>query len=673
VRALGAMLGMASVLTLGLTLGAAHAQTAEVADATDLEVEGTARRPIPAGSELDPTAAATSIDARHRPRALETLDELILEVPGAITRRSGSAGAFSGLGLRGAGAEHTTVLLGSVPLMSPDGSAFDLSTMPVWVLDRVDVYRGGAPVWLGSGGIGGVLHLIPRAASGSGFELSGGVGSFGLYEGRASAFVRDGELSMLAAAGATSSSGRYPYRDDNRTALDPTDDRDRLRLGAENTDANFALHLQTRIERTHVELAAMGLERIGGLNGLPARRSDDPQGNRARSRYVAGLTLGWLDDDRPWARADEGDLHAEITGAVSLERRRVNDPFAEFGLVPRDTDDVLLRGYGRAAVRGRIVPELALAAVGTYAHESVALSDRLAPTAPAASRDVGTLAAEAQLDLRIDDTRLEIRGSGRVELASAGTEAIERERPLTILPTVRLAAALAPLPWLAIQASFSTAGRLPTVVELFGDRAFLVGNPGLRPEQSLGGDLGFVANGSTEDDAVRGEAELRGFANVIDNLVVYRRSEASQIVPENRASARVLGLEARVSGEILQLFELMAALTLLDARDGSTERILPLRPPATLAARAGVHLAPGAPISSLRAFVDLEYVASTFADSANLVALPERARIGLGVILEVMARVEVSLTIRDVFDARGLDLLGAPLPGRSVALSLTLR
>ncbi len=646
---------------------------AQAQDEAELEVEATASRPIAAGSELDPTTSATSVDAHHRPRAMESLDELMLEVPGAITRRSGSAGAFAGLGLRGAGAEHTTVLLGSVPLMSPDGSAFDLSTLPVWVLDRVDVYRGGAPVWLGSGGIGGVLHLIPRAARGSGFELSGGVGSFALYEGRASASVREGELSMLAAAGATSTSGRYPYLDDGRTALDPSDDRDRLRLGAENTDVNVAVHLATRIERTHVELAGIGLERVGGLNALPARRSDMPVGRRDRSRYVLGLTLGWLDDDRPWSRAEEGDLRAEITGAVSLERRRLDDPFAEFGLLPRDTDDLLVRGYGRAAVRGRIVPELALAAVGTYAHESVTLSDRLAPAPGGAERDAGTLAAEAQLDLRIDDTRLQIRGSGRVELASAATEAIDRERPLTVLPTARLAAALAPLPWLAIQASFSTAGRLPTMLELFGDRAFLVGNPTLRPEQSLGGDLGLVASGSTDDHALRGEAELRAFGTAITDLVVYRRTEASQIVPENRDAARVLGLEARVSGTILRWIELMGALTALDARDASTERLLPLRPPLAAAARAGVRLMPGDPITSLRAFVDLEFVASTFADSANLVALPERARFGLGVVLEVMAHAEVSLTIRDVFDARGLDLLGAPLPGRSIALALTLR
>jgi hypothetical protein len=71
--------------------------------------------------------------------------------------------------------------------------------------------------------------------------------------------------------------------------------------------------------------------------------------------------------------------------------------------------------------------------------------------------------------------------------------------------------------------------------------------------------------------------------------------------------------------------------------------------------------------------VDLEQVSATFADPANLVALPDRVRLGAGVVVDLAEHAELALTVRDLFDARGLDLLGAPLPGRAVSLAFTLR
>jgi iron complex outermembrane receptor protein len=595
-------------------------------------------------------------------------------------RRTGGPGAFSGLALRGGGAEHTAVLFGTVPLLSPDGSAFDFSTVPVWALDRADVYRGGAPVWLGGGGIGGLVHLVPRSADHEGFGLGGGVGSFGLYEGRGSASVRQRELSLLAAVGATHFSGRHGYLDDGRTALDVTDDRERIRTGAANTDVTLALHLATRIERLHVEVASVGFERAGELGALPTRRVAVPVGSRHRSRYVAGLTLGWRDDGRPWDASELPALRLELGAAGSLERRELRDPLAQFGLVPRDADDLLTRFLLRGAVTGRPVPELAITGVVSYTRDGISPSDRLAPPTPGSDRDALAAAGELALDLSIGDVRLEARGSGRVEaayshLAALGTgERLASER---VLPSGRLGLALAPIPWLAIQASFSTAGRLPTMVELFGDRAFLVGNPMLRPEQSTGGDLGVVLSGASDEEggtrAVSGEAEVRGFVTSIADLVVYRRSEASQLVPENRDAALSVGLEARLSGTLYELIELSASLTVLDARDTTTGRLLPLRPPVSSLSRAGIVLHPGGAVSTLRFFVDLEQVSATYADPANLIALPDRLRFGAGAIVDFAEHAELSLTFRDLFDARGLDLLGAPLPGRSVALALTLR
>jgi iron complex outermembrane receptor protein len=318
--------------------------------------------------------------------------------------------------------------------------------------------------------------------------------------------------------------------------------------------------------------------------------------------------------------------------------------------------------------------------VASYGRDGIAPSDRLAPAGPPSERDALSAAVELAVDVSIGALRLEARGSGRIEavfsrLAMLGSEEIARDEQA--LPSGRLGLAVAPIPWLAVQASFSTAGRLPTVLELFGDRAFLVGNPALRPEQSTGGDLGVVLSGASDpEDGVRalsGEAELRGFVTAIHDLVAYRRSEASQLVPVNLGEALNVGLEARVGGTLFELVEASASITVLDARDARSGRVLPLRPPISSLSRLGIVLHPGSEVRTVRAFADLEQVSAAFADPANLVALPDRVRLGAGVVIDVAEHAEFALTVRDLFDARGLDLLGAPLPGRSVSLAFTLR
>ena len=37
------------------------------------------------------------------------------------------------------------MLFADIPITTADGTAFDLSSIPLWALERVEVYRGGAP------------------------------------------------------------------------------------------------------------------------------------------------------------------------------------------------------------------------------------------------------------------------------------------------------------------------------------------------------------------------------------------------------------------------------------------------------------------------------------------------------------------------------------------------
>ena len=225
---------------------------------------GVADQPIVAGNELDPTASSTTIRLDARPRTVETLDEALLDAPGARARRTGAFGGFTALSLRGAEAEQTTVLLGDIPIAAPDGSAFDLSSVPTWLLSRVEVYRGGAPTWLSAGAVGGVLRLIPRDDPGQRMEGAASAGSFDLGQGRAAASVGDERLHVTMAAGLTSFGGRFPYVDDNRTPFDASDDRTRQRLGTDFLEASGMLSARGHIGSVRLESAWLGTGRAPG-------------------------------------------------------------------------------------------------------------------------------------------------------------------------------------------------------------------------------------------------------------------------------------------------------------------------------------------------------------------------------------------------------------------------
>jgi vitamin B12 transporter len=636
---------------------------------------------------IDPSASGTTISLVDRPRALETLDEILREAPGARARRTSSYGGFSTLSLRGADAEHTAVLLGELPLIAADGTAVDLSTLPPWMFERVEIYRGGAPLWLGSGAIGGVLRLVPREARGARLELAAGGGSFDRSQGRASIAAGDAALSALAGASIVSAGNGFPYLDDNGTALVPDDDRERARQNAQLLEGSALVHLGARVLDGRLSVIGTLLERAGGLAPPPSRFVDAPTGRRSSERLTLGASMDWLEGGREAERASEARWRVSSALGVGLESRGVSDPLAQFGQVPREADDELLRAHARVAASFALTDALALTAVGQYAHEELASHDRLLDAVDplrarvASQRDTAALGLEPRLALAIDDVRLEARVSGRLEGAFAtlrdasGERTSEPQRVELALPTGRASVLVEIARSVSIVASGHVATRAPSSLELFGDRGYLAGNVLLRPETSYGGELGVVVSGRT--DGVRGRLEVRGFASQIEDLVRYQRVASNQAVPLNVLDARIVGLEAGVSGDLLDHVRLDGALTLLDARDLSTDLALPLRPSIVGYVRLEGHVDGPDPggrglWSGGRVYVELEHVGASTADPAALVTIPDRTPIGLGISASFFDDwLRIDALVRDVADVRGYDVLGLPLPGRSFALELT--
>ena len=692
------------------------------ADGASFEAVGDVEQPIAAGTDLDPTSSATTIEVRGRLRALESTDELLLEVPGARPRSWGAAGAVSSVALRGTEGRHTAVLLGDIPLTLGDDGGFDLSLLPPSLLERIDVYRGGAPAWLSAGAIGGVLLLTPRgtatessptdATGANAFgELTVGAGSFGLAETQIGGFVdpapahedggAGGALPIVSStAGVRHSDGDFPFEHNNNTPLDPTDDFETARSNGRLDEGYGLLHTRSAILGGRFEGLAMGHGRAAGVPGpavqqtLHARRSTalalvgvsyvrdgelsdgedaDPGAPEPEAADAVfddpGRTSGDGRPGRPW--------RTQVLVSASYDRQRLADPYGEVGSLARVTDDRTARIFARAAAEAWLSDAFGAAAVATYQRESHDPDDALARvTADASERHIAAITAEPRLRGRWGQVRTELRASARVELSAASLVETRTERrgetstEALVAPTFRIAGVLAPAPGLAITTSLSSGMRRPSFLELFGDRAFLLGDTRLRPEWAKTLDLGASLRGRA--GLLRGRADVHAFATQVEDLIRYTRTNLFQSVPQNEEQAVLLGVEVSMAGRLGPHLGLTSALTVLDARD-SRDRLLPLRSPLSAYVRPELSVGGVGLLSRAALFVDASHVGESFADAANLIVIPSRTKLGSGVVLYFGDSLTVSMTARDLLDARGQDYLGFPLPGRTLSLSASLR
>jgi outer membrane receptor protein involved in Fe transport len=405
----------ASVAALTALVGAA-VTTARAEDSA-LGARAAAERPADRAQAEDATATVSVVEVDADVGAQVTLDALVLEVPGARARRTGAYGAPSLLSIRGAEPRHNVVLLGDVPLDGVDDGGLDLSTIPAAQLERVEVWRGGAPTWWSAGSIGGLVRLVPREPRATGASASVTAGSFGLFGAQAQATAAPRGLGgprVTAIAGVTESEGAFPYLDDRGTRLDPRDDVERRRTNAQLTQASGLLRLRAPLLGGELDLVTLALSRAGGVPGHALRPTTSTRRTLARALVAAAWTREAEDAD------GQRRGRVQLALAASHERARFTDLDAQTGLLPRATDDRLTRASLRVAAERHLLDWLALTGVASYRLEALDPADALArvPNQPS-SRHTGALALEAPLRFSPGGLRFTVRPSARVELARA--------------------------------------------------------------------------------------------------------------------------------------------------------------------------------------------------------------------------------------------------------------
>ena len=122
-----------------------------------------------------------SIDARPLHNSTMDLGQVLNRVSGAKVRESGGVGSDMRFSLNGFSGRQVKFFLDGVPIDNL-GTSFQLNNIPVNFADRIEVYKGVVPVWLGGDALGGAVNIISNTQPRTYLDVSYSYGSFNTHK-----------------------------------------------------------------------------------------------------------------------------------------------------------------------------------------------------------------------------------------------------------------------------------------------------------------------------------------------------------------------------------------------------------------------------------------------------------------------------------------------------------
>lgn len=578
---------------------------------------------IPTSSGLDPATITVITREEIERSGAPTVAELLRFVPGADVRVAGQAGGQTSVFMRGANSNHTLVLIDGMRVNSAFSGTYDFSSLTVANVERVEVISGPQSLLYGSEALGGIINIVTRrGGEGVSGSVGAAAGSNNLFEGRG--FAAFGGEQVRA-----SISGSW-FKTDNDRDNSAYQAGDLAVSGDWDVSPRLSLGFQASI--------------FDSKTGLPNDRfTNDPNDESTILNKLAAVTL----EGTPASWWDLGLSVSHSRDQLDFDGPEPNPPYYAGDAVSVttgkrdlvDLQNVLTFGTDHRLLLGATYEKTQVDHEASSSYGDV----QLAP-----DQDSKSLFGAYSF---LSGDRFEANVGGRLDdYSSFGSQ-----------ETWRAGGRLTIAAGMTARGNIGTGFRAPTLADLYYPG---FSNPDLKPEESLGWDLGL--EGRFADNNAR--VSVTWFSNAFDNLIAY---SGETFRPENIAEAQTEGLESALEWLVGAGWNVRATYTwLAKAEDLTLETQLLRRSEHSGSLNFYGPVTKGLKLDARVVFVgsspDRDF--STF--PASEVTNAGYVKWNLGATAQLHQRLSAILSLENLFDAQYEEAYGFPALGRVGRLGL---
>lgn len=588
-------------------------------------------------------------------RGYTTLVDALSAVPGLRVVPSGGAGANASVFIRGTNSNQVLVLENGVPINDPSNptGAFNFGGQTLAGVQRIEVIRGPMSSLYGSGAIGGVINIITTPGSGA------PEGSVSVAAGLPNA----NEVT----AGLSGASGPFDYRLDasalTEQGFDATPRRESVytgeRDGFQTQQGSLDLGW-TIVPGTRLSFYASGQHSLDGFDTLGSPAFDAP--NEVGYATSALGTLALSSQVLPW-------LQTVLMASGLYNFRHYLNPLNPADPNQESNNDQYQGTRFDLQWNNTIdLPDVGPARDQTvtfgFERRSDSANDNLDDSFFGVPFIQETQARQTSSAWHggIQSTvlrRLTFTGSMREDAVSAVGDAFTW-RGGVVLRVPEL--------YSRFKLSGGTAFLAPSLFDQFGSGGGFQGNPNLKPERSIGFEVGWDTT-----LPVFGRADFLGFG------LTYFHTDVKDLIETvfspvfttvNVGLAHLQGVEATLSFHPRNWLQAELAYTYTDARDADTGQLLLRRPENAFSANLQIHPWPNVTIAPeilyTGPFEDALVDDSGFPAGTGL--SPSGTIVNVNTTWQIAPRVALFLTGSNILDAKFEPASGFAYPGASFLL-----